>query len=242
VTAVVVTMAGESRRFRDAGYAVPKYRLRVRGTTLFTWALESLRGYVDAGARLVLVGRADDTTLPAFATAECAAAGLGRPAIVALGAPTSGQAETVLAAAGHVADDEQLVIYNIDTHVRPSALGPATLDGDGCIPCFPGAGEGWSFVAAGADGRVTAVAEKRRISPHASVGLYVFRSLRLYREAYAATPPTRTAGGAAERYVAPLYGELLRRGCDVRLVTLAADDVVALGTPAEALAVGRIAV
>ena len=226
MTCVVVTMAGESRRFREAGIAQPKYRLRARGRTLFSWALDSLRSYVEDGARLVLVGRADDAGLDRFVAAECTLLGFPAPLLVQLDGTTSGQAETVLAAAPHVGDDDRLVIYNIDTHVRPGALDARTLQGDGCIPCFPGSGDGWSFVAADAKGRVTDVREKERISPHASVGLYVFRSLELYRAAYDATPPVR-----GERYVAPMYRELLARGCDIRLVTLAARDVVPLGTP-----------
>jgi hypothetical protein len=238
--AVVVTMAGESRRFREAGYAVPKYRLRVRGRTLFAWAIESLRGYLDEGARLILVCLADDASVTEFVTAECHAMGFAAPTVELLDAPTAGQAETVLAAAPHVAPGQQLIIYNIDTHVRPEAFGPDTLAGDGCIPCFPGAGDAWSFVAAGSDGRVTAVAEKRRISPHASVGLYVFRDLALYREAYDDTQRVAVAGGRSERFVAPMYAALLDAGRDIRMTALTKHDVIPLGTPAEAERFGPI--
>jgi hypothetical protein len=166
--------------------------------------------------------------------------GFGDPTLVALDRPTSGQAETVLAAAPHIGPRDRLVIYNIDTHVRPGALGAATLDGDGCIPCFPGEGDGWSFVAADPDGRVTAVREKERISPHASVGLYAFRDLATYRFAYDATPVPQSGAGRGERYVAPLYTTLVDHGHDIRMVSLAPGDVVPLGTPAEALRVGPI--
>jgi len=240
MTALVVTMAGDSRRFREAGYDVPKYRLRVRGRTLFAWAMESLRSYVEDGAHIVLVGRSDDRDLAEFARGECERTGLGTPAVVALDRPTSGQAETVLAAEQHVAPGERLVIYNIDTHVRPGVLGPATLEGDGCIPCFPGEGDAWSFVATDADGRVTAVREKERISPHASVGLYAFRDLATYRSAYDATPVAADGAGRGERYVAPLYDTLVRHGRDIRMLPIAAGDVVPLGTPAEAERVGAI--
>jgi hypothetical protein len=171
--------------------------------------------------------------------AECAALGFPAPTLVTLAGTTSGQAETVLAAAPHVDPAEHLVIFNIDTHVRPGAMGPETLAGDGCIPCFPGAGDAWSFVARNPAGRVTAVREKRRISPHASVGLYVFRDLALYREAYDATPP-QPARGRTERFVAPLYDTLVRTGHDIRMTELAATDVVPLGTPDEARAAGAL--
>ncbi len=240
MTAVVVTMAGESRRFRDAGYSTPKYRLRVGGRSLFAWSIASLRWYLENGARLVLVGRADDEGLDTFVASECEQLGLQRPALVRLGRSTSGQAETVLAAEPHVASNEQIVIFNVDTHVRPGALAGDTLRGDGCIPCFPGTGDGWSFVACTAERRVSAVREKQRISPHASVGLYVFRDLDLYRRAYAATPPTEVSPGRCERYVAPLYQPLIELGCEIRMTSLLAADVTPLGTPAQAALVGAL--
>ena len=240
MTAVVVTMAGESRRFRDAGYDVPKYRLRVREQSLFAWSIESLRWYFENGSRLVLVGRADDPGLDDFVTRECAALGAPAPELVQLDRPTSGQAETVLAAAPFLGADEQLAIFNIDTHVRPGALAGETLTGDGCIPCFPGTGDAWSFVAAAPDGRATAVREKERISPHASVGLYAFRDLALYREAYAATAPTELASGRRERFIAPMYQVLIDSGYDVHMTSLDHSDITPLGTPEEALRVGPI--
>jgi dTDP-glucose pyrophosphorylase len=229
VTTVVVTMAGESRRFRDAGFKDPKYRLTVGGRTIFAWALESLRWYAEQGASFVLIGRADDPGLGDFVARECALLGFPPPELVCLDGTTSGQAETVLAAEPFIAADEPIVIYNIDTHVRPGAFGADTLAGDGCIPCFPGNGDGWSFVRCDGAGRVVDVREKKRISPHCSVGLYAFRDLATYRAAYDRTAPVRD-----ERYVAPLYATLLDDGCDIRMTTLDAHDVVPLGTPDEA--------
>ncbi|MGH2874563.1 MAG: hypothetical protein ACRDL5_19150 [Solirubrobacteraceae bacterium] len=234
---VVVTMAGESRRFRRAGFTVPKYRLRVGEHTIFAWAVQSLSWYVEHGHRLVFVGRADDPGLGEFLDRELEALRFPASELVVLDRTTAGQAETALAAAPLLASDEALVVYNIDTHVRPGALDGATLEGDGCIPCFPGAGDGWSFVACDGAGRATAVRKKRRISPHCSVGLYAFRDLDLYREAYA-----RTRSTDGERYVAALYDALIEAGLEIRMQPLAADDVVALGTPEQAALAGPISI
>jgi hypothetical protein len=150
---------------------------------------------------------------------------------------TDGQATTVMAAAPLVTDaDAALLIYNIDTHVRPGALDARHVRGDGWLPCFPGQGSAWSFARADEEGRVVDVCEKQRISDDATVGLYWFGSFDRYRELYDCS--LRQVGGthAVERYVAPLYNLLLSGGGEVFLHRLPAEAVVPLGTPDEVAA------
>ena len=232
-TAVVITMAGRGQRFHDAGYDVPKYAIEVHGRPLFSWSLLSLSSWLAAGADVVFVTRADDRARP-FVQEQCRLLGVASHAVVELDSTTDGQASTVLAAEALVRDlDQPLLIYNIDTHVRPTALDVRGPRGDGWLPCFPGRGSAWSFALADEDGRVRDVREKQRISDDATVGLYWFRSFSLYRSLYERAG--RNGGGvvAGERYVAPLFNLLIADGCDVWLHRLPADAVVPLGTPAE---------
>lgn len=236
MTTLVITMAGRGQRFRDAGYEVPKFAIEVHGHSLFAWSLVSLSSWITAGAHAVFVTHADDDAVP-FVTAQCRLLGLASFDIVELEETTDGQATTAVAAAPLVDDPEMpLVIYNIDTHVRPPALDARRVRGDGWLPCFPGAGSAWSFARAGADGRVSEVREKERISDDATVGLYWFRSFAGYRALY--DRAVREGGGvqAGERYVAPLFNLLVAQGSEVYLDRVAAADVVPLGTPAEVAA------
>lgn len=231
---VAITMAGRGQRFRDAGYDVPKYEIEVDGRSLFRWSMDSLDSWVRAGARFVFLTHAGFAAEP-FIARECAAAGIAPFDVVELAETTDGQATTALLAGPAVGDPEApFVVYNIDTHVRPGAMRAQDARGDGWIPCFPGAGDAWSFARAGDDGRVVEVREKQRISPHATVGLYWFGSFALYEGLYARHHATETAGDAAgERYIAPMYNTLIGEGRAVYLHELAADDVVPMGTPAE---------
>lgn len=52
---IVIPMAGLSRRFRDAGYDVPKYRLELHGQTVFARAVGSFRSLFDAEPFLFIV-------------------------------------------------------------------------------------------------------------------------------------------------------------------------------------------
>lgn len=229
---IVVTMAGLGSRFRDAGYTVPKYRVEVRGRTLFGWSLESLRGFLDAGAEVVFVALAQDDA-GSFVDEQCRALGVAGHRLVELPQLTDGQATSALRGLEDADPARPMLIWNIDTYVVPPAFDPAQLRDDGWIPCFPGVGDAWSFVRAEPDGRVLEVREKRRISPHATLGLYGFGSVETFRTActrHYADPANLERG---ERYVAPVYNTLAAEGARVWMTEVAGDAVHPLGTPAE---------
>ncbi|MGF1626103.1 MAG: NTP transferase domain-containing protein [Alphaproteobacteria bacterium] len=235
-TTVVVTMAGEGRRFRDAGYTVPKFAVAVHGRTLLDWSLTSLQRFAAMGTRAIFVARAEEDPVAAIARA-CAAVGFANWSVVMLDRPTDGQATTVLAAEPALADPaDRLLVWNVDTLVWPDALDPADFAGDGWLPCFPGLGDAWSFARADSSGLVAEVREKRRISGDATIGLYGFASWQAFRDAYADTYAASVPREAGECYVAPIYNAMIAAGKDVRLSRLPAHAVVPLGTPADVAA------
>jgi NDP-sugar pyrophosphorylase family protein len=232
-TTAVITMAGQGQRFRAAGYDVPKFEIVVRGQTLFAWSMESLRSFIDAGATFVFVGRRADGA-GAFIAEQSRRLGIHEHSVIELDSLTDGQATTALLAAPAIArGDAPFLIYNIDTHVAPDSLPADAIRGAGWIPCFAGEGAAWSFARADADGRVREVREKVRISPHATVGLYWFSSFDLYRDAYERHYQDGARVEAGERYVAPLYNDLIARDLAVYLHEVPTNAVIPLGTPAE---------
>ena len=233
MTEVIITMAGFGRRFLDAGYTVPKYRIEAHGQPLFFWSIVSLRQFIADGARFTFVVRRADEAAD-FIRAEAARLGIAQSAIVELDAPTDGQATTAMLAREHVADRAApMLIYNIDTFTHPDVLSPRDVRGAGWIPCFDAPGEGWSFAAADQSGRVSEVREKLRISTHATIGLYWFDSFARYEDVYArhyADPANLEKG---ERYVAPIYNRLIADGADVYVHDIPFSAAIPLGTPAE---------
>ena len=237
---IVITMAGEGRRFRDAGFTLPKFAIPVHGRTLLDWSMHSLRQFAEARARVIVVARASENPVGAVASA-CADAGFTDWSVVTIDGPTDGQASTVLEAETAIAEPEDpLLIYNVDTLIWPGALHPAAFDGDGWLPCFAGAGTAWSFARADAGGRVLEVREKRRISDDATVGLYGFKDWRTFRTAYEQTYHDGAPREAGECYVAPLYNAMIEAGADVRLTRLPDGAVVPLGTPSDVAAFAKV--
>jgi hypothetical protein len=225
-------MAGESRRFAEVGYLQQKFRLRAHGAPLFDHAVRSFSACFRTDSFLFVVRDGDAAD---FVAERCEALGVGRLAIVTLGAPTSGQAETVLLGldkAG-VPDDEAVTVFNIDTfrpgYVMPG-LDPAYA---GYLEVFRGTGKGWSFVAPDPRkaGDVLGVAEKLPISELCCTGLYHFRRAGDFRWAYLNPEPPRSSAERQERYVAPLYNALIARGDRIGMQLIDPGDVIFCGTP-----------
>jgi hypothetical protein len=230
-TGVVITMAGAGSRFAQAGYSMPKYEIEVHGRSLFSWSMESLRTFIDSGSQFIFVARKDAGT-GQFIGAQCRELNIREYRLVEIESMTDGQATTAMLAA-EAWDDmtRPVAIYNIDTFVNPAAMPISAIRGNGWIPCFPGEGDKWSFAAADEQGRVTQVREKRRISPHATVGLYWFDSFAAYAATYLDYYADPQHLEAKERYIAPLYNKLIEDGRTVYLHELPAHDVYPLGTP-----------
>jgi dTDP-glucose pyrophosphorylase len=230
-TTVIITMAGKGQRFRDVGYDIPKYRIDVRGRSLFAWSQDSLRGWAMAGSPFLFITRAGEGASE-YLREQCPQLGISRFEVIELEHETDGQATTVLAATDFVADPQNpIAVYNIDTYVDPTHLKPGCVRGDGWIPCFPGEGSKWSFARVDESDRVLEMREKKRISSHATVGLYWFSSFELYRRAYDTYYVSGHREEAAERYIAPLYNQLLEWDLPCYIQRLPKSAVVGLGTP-----------
>ncbi len=90
---IVIPMAGQSRRFTEAGYTVPKYMLPLHGRSVFAHAVASFDRYFHSHPFLFIArdvaGTAD------FIATECRNLGIADVRVALLEHPTAGQAETV---------------------------------------------------------------------------------------------------------------------------------------------------
>ena len=232
---IVIPMAGLSRRFAEAGYTVPKYMLKVGGTSMFRHAVQSFETVFDQVTFLFVHRDVNETA--AFIDQECADMQLGDYIRIAVDAPTRGQAETVaigLRQAGFDANTEPLLIFNIDT-IRPGYCLPAIAkETDGYLEVFRGEGEGWSFVRPmDCPGqKVAETTEKQRISNLCSTGIYYFRRVDDFLDAFEKELSTGPSY-SQEYYVAPLYNHLINQGLDIRYDIIEANEVIFSGVPSE---------
>lgn len=226
-------MAGFGQRFRNAGYTIPKYMVKVHGRTLFQWSLLSLANFIRSGAHFAFAVRAADNA-SGFIRSEASSLGIKSMILLELDAPTDGQATTAFMAAQSFDDPSApILIYNIDTFVHPDSLSVEDVRGDGWIPCFKAEGDHWSFVKTDQHQRAIEVREKARISSDATVGLYWFASFEIFRETYDEYYSKKENIEQGERFVAPLYNLMIQNGKDVYISDIPLDAVVPLGIPSD---------
>ncbi len=229
---IIVPMAGHGSRFANRGFTTPKPLIPVAGQPMVRWALKSVEDIPYSGIVFVILAEHDQRYgLSAALRAEF------DPAceVITLPGVTEGQLCTVLAARDLIDANEDILIISSDTYIvsrlgQDIASRPADCAGIISVADMPG--DRWSFARTDASGRVVEVAEKVRISDHASTGLYYFSNGHEFVEIGDAMirAQEKTRG---EFYVIPVYQKLIGRGRSVYISQ--AGQMWDMGTP-EALA------
>lgn len=227
-------MAGRGSRFYDAGYTVPKYEIIAHDRSLFEWSMLSLKNFLTPDSRVIFVCLEENKSSN-FVLHQTKGLGLTDVHVIELKELTDGQATTAYLSRDLWMSEWPLLIYNIDTYVKPDALKPSDIrpGSEGWVPCFRVPGEHWSFVKLGADGWAVDLAEKQRISDHASIGLYWFSRASRYIKLYDRFFSCQDNLVRGERYIAPLYRQLIAEDGKISILNLNLLDVHVLGTPTE---------
>ncbi|MGL9727571.1 glycosyltransferase family 2 protein [Enterococcus sp. DIV0756] len=228
---VIITMAGRGSRFTKAGYKQPKHEIMAGERNLFAWSMRSLEQFYDENfIFIVRKGSYSEANL----IEEIRKLGIQSYFIMELAEMTRGQADTVMQVADMLSDEEDILIYNIDTTIKSEFLSKKIIvRGDGSVPLFKAEGTHWSFAKVDEIlSEITEMAEKRPISSWGSVGLYYFRRWKDFSDAFEKMS-NQLLEEYGEIYIAPLYNELIQRGKIIYPVFLPDNGYAALGTPEE---------
>lgn len=228
---IVVPMAGRGSRFADAGYVDPKPLIPVNGKPMIKLVIENLAP--KAPHRFVFICQREHVA--AYGLEPLLTAWSPGAAVVQIDGITEGAACTVLKAA-HLIGDGPLMIANSDQYIDHSIDDYLDAIGglDGMIMTMTAHDPKWSFAAVDDDGMVTEVAEKKPISPHATVGIYNFtRGTDFVRGAEAMIAADLRVNG--EFYVAPVYNTLIAEGAKFGIYNIGAeaDGMYGLGVPSD---------
>lgn len=229
---IVIPMAGESKRFYDKGYKLPKYMLPIGKKTLFERCLFSFKRYFKTDTFIFILRNNIDNKIIKFIEQKIIKIGILEYDIVILENNTRGQAETVFQGLKNIYTNEELIIFNIDT-IRHNFTKPTyNEDIKGYIEVFEGSGDIWSFVKPGIDNKVLYTTEKVRVSNLCSTGLYQFRKKEYFLETYnhfITLDKDKWDGG--ELYVAPLYNFLINKGMTIKYNLINSNLLDFSGTP-----------
>lgn len=223
---VVIPMAGRGSRYSSEGYKVPKPLIEVGGKSMVLWALDGLSTLKISKYVFVVLQEHERR----FDVSGLIKKNISVPVEFAfLEDVTEGQLCTVLAARPNMDPNEDVLVASSDTLVLGDLQGDIIRTAwAGIISVADLPGEQWSFARTDTHGRVVEVCEKKRISDHASTGLYYFRRahdlLKFADQIIEAKEKTR-----GEYYVIPVYQKFIAAGLGVGLSR--AEAMWDMGTP-----------
>ena len=223
---IIIPMAGLSSRFFKAGYTEPKYKLLAHGKTLFEWSVSTFEKMY-RNEKFIFICR-DVYDTPRFIAEKLRKMGIKDYEIITLHAETRGQAETVFLSLDKVPDNEQLIIFNIDTYEKNFDY--MNECNDAYLEVFQGEGEHWSF-AKPKDGTtlVLETAEKKRISDLCSNGVYGFKNKNVFINAYIEL----IRSNSGELYIDTMFNFIINKGMNVHYKKVDITNHIFMGTPAE---------
>lgn len=225
---VVVPMAGRGSRYATAGISIPKPLVLVGGKPMVLRALVSLEHLPIS--KLVFIGLREHQAQFDFISLLKNYQHLTTE-FVLLDDVTEGQLCTVLTASQWLDTEEDLLIAASDTYIKSSLASHILSREPGCsglisVATLPG--DRWSFARTDDSGRVVEVAEKKRISDHASTGLYYFSSAREFVD-FGESMVKNKEKTMGEYYVIPVYQKMIEAGKWIGISQ--ADEMWDMGTP-----------
>jgi dTDP-glucose pyrophosphorylase len=224
---IIITMAGEGTRFKKVGYSCPKHEIVVRDRTLFEWSMLSLNDLFTED--FIFIVRKNFYELEILEDL-IKSIGIKNYTVHELSEITDGQASTAYFANKYINENDEVLIFNIDTFIEIGAIKKEDFfEVDGLLHVFEAPGEQWSFAQIDKDGKVIKVTEKVRISNLASIGLYYFKSWSLFKNTFLKYKEN-IKKDYHEVYIAPLYQYIIDK-VNVRTKSIPYEKVHILGTP-----------
>lgn len=232
-------MAGRGSRYATEGIQTPKPLVEVAGKPMLFWAIDGLLGLKFSEIILIVLEAHEarygisGLVNKYLESRYLGNMDLGKVSIklVTIQDVTEGQLCTVLAAKSLIDNDEDVLIAASDTFIRGNlkkdiAYKPSNCAGIISVINLPG--DQWSFARTDGEFRVVEVAEKIRISDHASNGLYYF-SKGADLVAFGESMIQNNERIRGEFYVIPVYQKMIDAG---KLVIIShADEMWDMGTP-----------
>ncbi len=230
---LVIPMAGEGSRFRDAGYLKPKPFIEANGRMLIEIVLDNLISS-KYELEIILIARGSHVEANTQETEKLLTR--GNIKIKEISMLTAGSLSTVLHAQTEFDDDiplliansDQFVDFNVDDFLEDAI--ERNLEGSILVFRDESRNPKWSFASLNADGLVAEVAEKIAISDLATVGIYYFSKgcdfVSYAKEMIAANDRVNN-----EFYTCPIYNYYLKDGAKIGVFEVPASSMFGLGIP-----------
>ena len=224
----IIPMAGKGKRFFDAGFKVPKWKLNINNKTLLQHSIASLP--LEICSNLIFIYLKEDDDLYNIKKFIKDSINFDNILTISLENATNSQLETVLKIKNYIDSRKKILIFNIDTFFSSNTLVEnLQKNPDGLIGGFQSDSKNYSFAKL-KNNRVIETAEKKVISNIALSGLYYFKSYDIFHESSLKLISDNFKVNN-EYYIAPIYNYLIRDNKEIILDMASKIDII--GTPEE---------
>lgn len=223
---LVIPAAGEGSRFSKDGWLAPKPFIKIKGKYMIDLVIKNLKLSKSKTTLIFNEKHLNPEILNSFQDSE----------IIKLKKTTQGTACTVLAAKQKIncnaplliANSDQLVDFSCEEFVNDCFA--RNLDGSILVFKDQELNPKWSFIKTNNEGLVTEVAEKKPISNLATVGIYLFKTGKMYCEA-AIDMILENDRVNDEFYTCPVYNYLIKNGAKIGYFEISQEHMNGIGTP-----------
>lgn len=228
---IVIPLSGSGTSFQNAGYTFPKPLIDINGKPMIQLVIENLKPKVKHKFILICKKEHNDkySLNQIFDNAT-----KGNFETIQLAAPTQGAACTVLTAVDFINNEDELLIANadqiIDIDINKFINFSRKSKADGVILTFNSQHPRWSYARVDKNNHVLETAEKKVISNHATVGIYYFKTGKLFVNG-ATSMISKDIRFNNDFYVCPVFNELILDGKKVIIWEIKQSQMHGLGTP-----------
>lgn len=224
---LLLPIAGKAQRFLDAGYNIPKPLIMANSKNIIDLALDSIK---IENCNLIFACRKEH--MNDYGIDQILKSKFGNDVkIVVVDHDTDGSVSTCLLAKDLINNELPLLIYTPDVYFQ-NTFDPATINKnlDGFLLTFKANNPAHSYVQLNEDGYAIRTAEKQVISSDAAVGLYYFKTGKMFVK-YAEELIKKKIKTKNEFYICPMYNLLIGDGLKISIQQV--EKMHVLGTPKE---------
>ncbi len=226
---VVIPMAGEGSRFKNAGYKTPKPFIEVLNKPMICQVLDNLKL---EGAKYILILRKEHFEKEKETIYQIEKK--YNVELILIDKLTEGALCTILFAHRLINNSNPLLIANsdqiVDINIQDFIDNSNKNNSDGSILCFEDNNKKWSYVKVNEDNLITQVKEKEVISNYATVGIYYFnKGYDFVSCALDELISNDTVNG--EFYCAPVYNYLIKNNKKITPYLIKKEQMHGIGTP-----------
>jgi NDP-sugar pyrophosphorylase family protein len=227
---VIIPVAGEGLRFKEAGYTVAKPFIEFQGKSFLEHVLLNAS---ECKAPVIIIAR--DDILRQYSNEIETLEKIYGFSVISISEPTRGAGATATLALSRLKNLGSVLFLDCDTFYKENIISEfikysLTTECDGSVLSFGSTDSGFSYVSRGKSGEIAELIEKEVVSCEAISGAYLIRNTRMFLEVGVEELAYDKFG--KELYTSRVITQMIKRRNAVFVSQkIVSRDIICCGTP-----------